>query len=170
MCSSLRQFGNHFDRVSSSGCTLFYHTYLTIQIHCFCTARGFHVGIAPCIVDTCEEKDQIQTEQYARGICSIVGVDLPPFQELLASQGVTVTSADSTVTISSSPLPTPANQTSINSIASPMTSTTTAVDSTATVNTSAAATGVVSSADGLRVSGPIITVFGIISGMFLAYE
>ena len=162
MCRSLRQFGNHLDRLSSSGCTFFHHTYLTIQIHCFCTARAFHVGIAPCIANACDEEDQMQTEQYARRICSIVGVDLPPFRELLASQEVTVTSAESEVKESASPLPTPVNQTSFNSTASPTTTSTTAIDSTARINTSVTATGPISSADGLRISGSIIAILGIL--------
>lgn len=62
---------------------------LSPQVHCFCTAHSFQKTVAPCIADACDEGDQQLTEQYANGICSVVGVQLPSFKDLLAEAAST---------------------------------------------------------------------------------
>jgi hypothetical protein len=55
-------------------------------VACFCTAQPFLEGIAPCIAEACISADQLQTERYAKAICSAAGVTLPSFQQLLEKQ------------------------------------------------------------------------------------
>src|SRR5271155_2285864 len=126
---------------------------------CFCTAHSFHEGIAPCIADACKTDDQTQTEQYAKGICSVVGVDLPSFQELLTSRQVEVSSII-TSTTSTSISPPPTTNTTLTpqngavSTSSVAMSTTTAAESTGSASSSV--TGAQSTASEMRVEYSVV--------------
>ena len=70
---------------------------------CFCTTHSFHETIVPCIANRCDDVEETQTEQYAKGICSAVGVDLPSFQQFLAYQKPVVISSSETLVHSTPP-------------------------------------------------------------------
>ena len=110
----------------------------------------------------------MQTEQYARGICSVVGVDLPSFQELLFTAEVSSTTSASSI----SPIPMFTNQTSGFFNTSTNVITTGLPDSvkSASVTGSPAATGQKSAAQGLEVHVVVacLSTVGIGLGMLLA--
>jgi hypothetical protein len=61
------------------------------------------LSIAPCIAAACGSADQAQTETYANGICQVVGIKLPSFQDLLAEAATTSGSEIAGVTVT--PIP-----------------------------------------------------------------
>jgi hypothetical protein len=110
----------------------------------------------------------VQTEQYARGICSVVGVDLPSFQELLFTAEVSSTTRVSSI----SPVPIFTNKTSGFFNSSRNATTTRLPDSTASASVagSAAATRGKSSAQRLAVHVVVacVSTVGIGLGILFA--
>jgi CFEM domain len=107
-----------------------------LKVECFCTAHSFHEKIAPCITVSCDAREQQQTEQYAKGICNAVGIDLPSFKELLSYQFLNATPITNASSISET------NSTS--SSQNGTRSTSSAVLSSETASASASAIGTVS--------------------------
>ena len=136
--------------------------HISWKVRCFCTAQSFQQTIAPCIAEACEPKDQVQTEQYARGICSIVGVDLPSFRELLSTEVGSTVSASSIF-----PITTFTNQTLSSFNMSTNVTTTRLPGSTEGTSTtgSVAATGEKSAAKVVEVHVVITYLFTVVLGL-----
>jgi hypothetical protein len=136
-------------------------------VACFCTARPFLEGIAPCIAQVCISADQVQTERYAKAICSAAGVTLPSFQELLEVQKADKASDTTSALLTST---TAGNHTAPKSSTDSTTSSTISATASAIVSNSPAASGSESGVAGLTVkmgvTGTLVAA-GIGLGMFL---
>ena len=135
---------------------------------CFCTAQPFLEGIAPCIAEACISADQVQTERYAKAICSAAGVTLPSFQQLLEIQKEDKVSNTVTALLTSTMTgnyTAPKNPTTSTTGCSTISAT-----ASATLSSSPAASGPESGAPGLTVKMGVIGTLvaaGIGFGMFL---
>lgn len=137
------------------------------KIGCFCASRLFHENVAPCIAEACGDKDQVQTEQYAQRICSIAGIELPSFKELLENQKI---KASPTVNADASSLLSSTNHTLL---VSNGTGSTTIVSAHASVKATATGSTVTSAAESKRIDLKVYAAIaslvgiGVGIGMFL---